>query len=538
MISPTRISLFALLSTFSVTYAAPASPVDAFPHDGFIGQEAGISASVIQPPTTTSSVSSSVASATASSVSTQHSSGKDHIVIFDTDAEGNVPSNVSEILNRISLSPDHADVKYTFDNGAFKGFVASFGDHCINQLNNMTEVAFVEEALSISSLSTDASWQTEKQNIKRATQQRSQATWGLQRISSSSQVNGDDHSLDFTYSFDTDPSDLGKGVDIYVVDTGVNVAHSVFGGRAQNGFSFTTSNADGDGHGTHVAGTAAGAVFGVASGANIWAVKVLGDNGAGSSSDTIAGMDWVISHVAQRKKDLGSAYVGAVMSMSWGLNGKSSAIETAVKSATDTGIHVSVAAGNSGKDSCTFSPSGAGGSQGPAITVGSIGISDKISSFSNNGACNDVYAPGENVLSAWNTAANTINFLSGTSMACPHVTGVMAYLMARDPTLAQDPAKMKQVLKSSGLSNVASGTVLQGDAKVLVNNGQTAAVKRSAKLRRAETRKAVIAMEGEAKRGIGEGLNSLVSSVTKLFGREQREEMRFVLKRGETALRW
>ena len=106
--------------------------------------------------------------------------------------------------------------------------------------------------------------------------------------------------------------------------------------------------------------------------------------------------------------------------------------------------------------------------------MGSIGITNAISSFSNTGSCVDIYAPGENVLSAWNTGNNTVQYLDGTSMATPHVTGVMAYLMAANATLAADPAAMKQYLQTSALTKVVTGNVDSPDAMSLLNNGETA----------------------------------------------------------------
>ncbi|KAF2756743.1 subtilisin-like protein, partial [Pseudovirgaria hyperparasitica] len=315
-----------------------------------------------------------------------------------------------EVLAQLNLSSSHDDVKYTFENSAFRGFVASMKSHCLDLLDQNPDVSMVEQSVHISSLSS-----------------RAKSPWGLQRVSSATTPSGNPQDSTFTYNFNGADSTQGKGVDIYIVDSGVNVDHQAFGGRAKVGFTFDGDNTDGDGHGTHVAGTAAADYFGVASGANIWAVKVLGADGAGSSSATLAGMNWVINHNEARKKEEG--YVGAVMSMSWGLGSISTAVDTAIKTAVGNGIHASVAAGNNAVDSCSASPSSSGGAKGPAITVGSMDISNKISKFSNSGACNDVYAPGENILSTWNTANNMINFLSGTSMACPHVTGVIAYLM-------------------------------------------------------------------------------------------------------------
>ncbi|OCK77614.1 subtilisin-like protein, partial [Lepidopterella palustris CBS 459.81] len=390
-----------------------------------------------------------------SAPSSHQTGGEEYVVIFNN-AHPTVPQ-VAEVLSRIELSPSHSDVKYTFNNTAFRGFVANMKSHCIDKLVEMEDVSHVEKSVAIAAL----------------TENRSGAPWGLQRVSSSQEVTGDKDALDFTYSFDDDK--LGQGVDIYIVDTGVRLTHAAFGGRAKLLWSFEADTSDGEGHGTHVAGTAAGAPFGVASGANIWAVKVLGATGSGSTSDTISGMDKVIAqHNAQKSQP---GFIGSIMSMSWGITGISPAIDTAIQSAIGAGIHVSVAAGNSGADACNFSPADNGGGKNGTVTVGSIGITDGISSFSNTGKCVDIYAPGENVISSWNTADNVINTLSGTSMATPHVTGVMAYMMAKDTSLAADPAKLKAALLQTALAGSVSGTADGGDQKLLLNNGVTSPAK-------------------------------------------------------------
>jgi len=328
------------------------------------------------------------------------SGGEEYIVIHSSDSD--------EVLSRLSLSSTHPDVRYTFNNSAFRGFAAKMRSHCINALSNMSDVQHVEK-----SIKTEAYLTT-------STTTRSNSPWGLQRISSASSVSGDPSAMDYSYSY-ANPR-LGAGVDIYIVDTGINIAHAAFNGRARVGFSFSLDSSDGDGHGTHVAGTAAGAVFGVASAANLIAVKVLGPDGSGTSSDTIAGMDYVIQQHDARKSHAG--FVGTIMSMSWGLTSLSPSITTAINAALAQGVHISLAAGNDGADGCNYSPSSAGGKNSVgAVTVGSIGISGSISSFSNTGSCVDIYAPGEDILSAWKDSPTTVNTLSGTSMACPHVTG-------------------------------------------------------------------------------------------------------------------
>lgn len=364
--------------------------------------------------------------------------------------------NTDVILARINITVQHSDVVHVFNNSEFAGMVIRSGSQCKEALANMAEVAYVEEKTTIQSFVT----------------QKTGSPWGLQRISNEAGASGSAQAQDFTYSFDDES--LGGGVDIYVVDTGVRTSHAVFTGRASEGFSFTTTAADGDGHGTHVAGTAAGAKFGVAQGANIIAVKVLGDDGSGSSSDTIAGMDWVINNHNKRKAE--SGFVGSIMSMSWGLQGTAQSVDDVIKSAIDAGIHVSVAAGNDGADACQSTPAHNGGSNSAVVTVGSVNIDNEISSFSNIGTCVDIYAPGEQILSSWNTGDNIINFLSGTSMACPHTSGVMAYLMAQDPeNLGQDPAALKKKLLETARSDSITGDT-GGSANLLLSNGVDGAV--------------------------------------------------------------
>lgn len=482
--------LFALFA--STVFAAPAPSLPK--RQGFIANSTTITAL----PTAT--------------VSTHQSGGQEYVVLFNSSQPE--PAYVADILQRLDLSPEHSDVRYTFNNSAFRGFVANMKSHCIDALNNMTEVAAVEQSVSIMSLATA----------------RQGSPWGLQRISSSAAMSGNEKNMAFTYSYDD--AKLGSGVDIYVVDTGINTAHTVFDKRATMGFSFQQDNTDGDGHGTHVSGTAAGTVFGVSSGANLIGVKVLGADGSGLSSDTIAGMNWAINNHEQRKNQPG--FVGSILSMSWALSGDSPAITQAIQAATNAGIHVSVAAGNNGQNSCSFSPSNSGGANGPAVTVGSIGIDNTISSFSNTGSCNDVYAPGENILSAWKDSPTTVNYLSGTSMACPHVTGVMAYLMAEDSSLAQNPAALKQKIRDMALKGAVKGSAGKGDPMLLVNNGIGGNIKRDAKLSDWTLSDDDTSI---SRRGVSpSGVNSIASWVGDLLGKKDHAK-RWLVVEGETQLR-
>ncbi len=386
------------------------------------------------------------------------SGGEQYVVLFDADDPA--PPGVADVLDRVGLSADHPDIDYVFNNSAFQGFAGSMKNHCITALNAMTDVKYVEKTVQISSFNT---------------LRRLNVPWGLERISQQAKVSGDPKTSDFNYTFDSAGSS-GKGVDIYVIDSGLNIGHQAFGGRARNGFSFKktddiNANTDEDGHGTHTAGTAAANLFGVASGANLIGIKVLGADGSGLSSDTLKGLDYLIQQHDQRKGSPG--FVGSIASMSWGLESTSPSVEQSINAAIKAGVHVSVASGNQGKDACLTTPSSLGGTKGSAVSVGSVDIQDKISKFSNTGRCVDVYAPGEDIMSTWIGGSNAVNILAGTSMACPHVTGLMAYLMAKNQTLAGSPAEMKSFLASTALSQVVTTTrpISKGDLGLLVNNG-------------------------------------------------------------------
>ncbi|GIZ39996.1 hypothetical protein CKM354_000335400 [Cercospora kikuchii] len=363
--------------------------------------------------------------------SSHQSGGEEHIVVIDKSKL--VPAKVEEILRQLDLNTTHPDVRHVFNNSYFQGFSASMKSHCLDLLANMTEVAMVEKATTVS-----------RGNVYST---RPNAPWGLQRISTASALKGSESSLDYTYNFADDS--LGNGVDIYILDTGLYAQHNVFDGRANMLWSFDGDMRDNDGHGTHVSGTAAGSILGVASKAQLYGVKALDSNGLGSSSDVIAGIDYVIRRHEEQLRS-GKDYTGSVISMSLATSEPVQAIDTAVSAALGAGIHVCVAAGNNGEDACQSSPASSGGSKGSAITVGAIDMDNQRASFSNHGSCVDLYAPGVNIISSWIGKPNMVNSLSGTSMATPHVTGIIAYAM-KNKTLAASPSLMKKWLRMTAL---------------------------------------------------------------------------------------
>ncbi|MFJ8312786.1 MULTISPECIES: S8 family serine peptidase [unclassified Streptomyces] len=264
-------------------------------------------------------------------------------------------------------------------------------------------------------------------------------SWGLDRIDQT-ETAGDGK---YTY-----PDSAGEGVTAYVIDTGVRISHQDFGGRASYGFNAVDNNDkadDGNGHGTHVAGTIAGTAHGVAKKAKIVAVRVLDNNGSGSTEQVVAGIDWVT------KNHQGPS----VANMSLG-GTADPALDEAVQKAIASGVTFGVAAGNESADAGNSSPARVK----EAITVASSTKDDQQSSFSNFGSVVDLYAPGSDITSDWNTSDTATNTISGTSMATPHVVGAAAIYLAghKDATPAQVSDALVKGATPDKISNASPGT--------------------------------------------------------------------------------
>lgn len=205
---------------------------------------------------------------------------------------------------------------------------------------------------------------------------------------------------------------------------------------------------DGHGHGTHCAGTAAGKKYGVAKGASIIGVKVLADNGSGSTTDIVDGLNWVMTNAKSTGKP-------SIASMSLG-GDQSQALDDAVTKLITAGVQVIVAAGNSNVDASNTSPARVAS----AITVGASDINNAKATFSNFGAALDVWAPGVNITSTWIGTTTSVKTISGTSMATPQVAGLAAYLLSKDTSMTPDAlfSKIKSLAIPNAISGVPDGT--------------------------------------------------------------------------------
>ena len=283
------------------------------------------------------------------------------------------------------------------------------------------------------------------------TQTQDNAPWHLARIQGPT---FDPVATSYQYTYDD--TELGAGVRIYVVDTGINASHVEFTDRTIDGFSAIADGLgtqDCNGHGTHVAALAAGSAFGAAKAATVVPVRVLDCSGSGTLFGVLQGIDWIASNTFVRQP--------AIVNMSLG-GAKNDVLDNAIANLVGQGLAFVVASGNSGTDACQVSPANVAG----AITVGASSKTNQWPSFSNYGSCVDIAAPGVDIRSAWYSANNGEAVASGTSMAAAIVSGVAAVQMSDG---YQTPADLAAAISADALRDVITEVPL-GTPNALLQN--------------------------------------------------------------------
>jgi aqualysin 1 len=331
----------------------------------------------------------------------------EYIVVFHEGASAN---ETAALVGRVRLSKDSAML---FEYSIVPGFAARLSAADLAEVRADRNVRYVE-----------------RNGAVRASKIEPAGADGIDRI--------DQRNLPRDGLYDDRGRD-GEGVNVYIIDTGIRPTHNEFAGRVgvRQDFVGDGQTDDCNGHGTHVASTAAGAQFGVADRATIHAVRVLNCAGSGSFAGVIAGVNFVAQHCAG----------DCVANMSLG-GGFSQAIHDTVANAVAAGVPFVVAAGNESTNACTRSPASAPA----AITVGAVDDNDARANFSNVGTCVDLFAPGVTILGAAHTSNTATQSISGTSMASPHVAGVVAQILDCNP--GATPAQVEAILKGAATPGV------------------------------------------------------------------------------------
>ncbi|KAF0319574.1 alkaline serine protease alp1 [Colletotrichum asianum] len=353
---------------------------------------------------------------------------------------------VEAVHARSLMRRNTAGVEKTFEFGGFRAYAGEFDHETLEQIKQDKNVVTVEEnrVAEVTAVKTQVD-----------------APWGLATLSSPAPL-VDGNNAGYPYHFD---SAAGEGSFAYVMDTGVTVAHAEFEGRAFKGYNAWAATGetfdDEFGHGSHVAGTIGSATFGVAKKSTIFDVKVARGIGYTTTAHMLDGYSWVVNNITNTPGRIAKAVINISIAVP-----KNEAINAAVDAAFDLGVTTIVAAANDGKDAGAKSPASAA----KAITVGAVAWNVTRADWSNFGPDVDIFAPGLDILSLWKTSGSTAT-ISGTSMASPHVAGLVAYL--RSVYELPDAATVREKLTELGLKGVV-GDAREGSVNLLAHNGVVA----------------------------------------------------------------
>ena len=374
----------------------------------------------------------------------------DAIATFDVAAP--VPAEPHVIVTATELTTAYGGTFSRTWSEAIDGFRLHSTEAEAMSMSQDSRVAFVVEdgAIAVGTPDTDPIVMTPDPKVFLNPQPN--ASWGLDRI--------DQRYLPFdaSYAYNND----GEGVNAYVIDTGILPTHWEFSQRAfavYDALEGTGNGIDCNGHGSHVAGTIGGQTFGVAKKVRLFGVRVLNCQGAGTWSDVIDGVNFVTWHHAQPAQQ----GIPAVANMS--LGGETNrAADAAVRNSIRAQITYVVAAGNGNSDAATYSPAGVL----EAITVGATNRSDTRADFSNYGSVLDLFAPGVSIPSAWIGNDLMIATASGTSMASPHVAGVVALYLQTNRSAS--PATVRSALVGTSTVGLVRNAGQESPNRLLFTN--------------------------------------------------------------------
>lgn len=368
---------------------------------------------------------------------------KDQYIILLSKKPGNRDRRAVEVLASLVKevrSMPGARMKGTYKH-ALTGFTAKL---------TPAQVKRFQKDSRILSITPDRIIELEDTEVTSAVTVQEYPTWGLDRMDQREQK------LDRAYSYTA----TGSGVNAYIMDSGIRYLHDEFEGRASLGVDLVLlypeeeydvndpnlePGNDCHGHGTHVAGTIGGNLYGVAKTVNLVSVRVFSCKGFSSYSRIIQGVEWVTENAVKP----------AIVNMSLG-GAAYEPLDIAVENSISTGINYALAAGNANSEACDYSPA----RTPSALTVGASMIDNQRADFSNFGDCLDIYAPGYQITSASHLDDTSVRQMSGTSMAAPHVAGLAALYLEKNPKIT--PVLLQEeIIKNStpdAISNVPSGT--------------------------------------------------------------------------------
>ena len=331
--------------------------------------------------------------------------------------------NVNVVITfnqRVDFSSMFPNLKIKYEYQSFPGVAASIPAPLLNYISHLPFVKAVEPDYTF-------------------TIQQDTLDWGVDKINAEVVWGGSENAADVTTG-----SYAGDGVKVAVIDTGIEYTHPDLDANYYGGYDFVNQDndpMDDNGHGTHVAGIIAAedngaGVIGVAPHAQLYGVKVLDAQGSGTYSDIVAGIDWATNNGMD------------VISMSLGGSSGDTALESALQNAYNAGIVIVAASGNDYAGTISYPAR-----YSTAIAVGATDSSDTRASFSNYGAELEVVAPGVNIYSTY--TGGSYKTLSGTSMATPMVSGVVALMLSKNPNLTPD--EVRNILHTTSLDLGAAG---------------------------------------------------------------------------------